>query len=147
MARPRKTIKEKELAGTYRKDREKKPVELTGTALDIKPPTFLSTMAKKEWKILLSVLDQRILLQADSTMLAMLSISIYEFKRQTIALQNEGMVLSGKPSPRIKLVDKARKDILELSQHFGLSPKTRAGIELPPQPQEASGLEKLMLMK
>lgn len=146
MGAPRKTIREKKLKGTYRKDQDRKPTELTGLALNIKPPDFLSPMVKKEWKTLLSVLDKRILLQADSTMLAMLSISIYEFKRQTIAIQKEGVVLSGKPSPRIKLVEKARKDITELSQHFGLSPRTRANIELPEQPKEASALENLMLM-
>jgi hypothetical protein len=48
-------------------------------------------MQALEWQTLLSVLDERILIEADKTMLSMLAISIHEFKRQSTALSKEGM--------------------------------------------------------
>ena len=149
MGRPRKTIKEKKLKGTYRKDQDRKPTLITGLGLDTTPPQFLSKMQALEWQTLLSVLDERILIEADKTMLSMLAISIHEFKRQSIALSKEGMTMQGgtKQNPKVKFVEKARKDILELSAHFGLSPKTRANIELPEQPKKLSELDKIIMMK
>jgi hypothetical protein len=45
----------------------------------------------------------------------MLAISIHEFKRQSTALAKEGMTMQGgtKQNPKVRLVEKARKDILE----------------------------------
>jgi hypothetical protein len=62
-------------------------------------------MQALEWQTLLSVLDERILIEADKTMLSMLAISIHEFKRQSTALSKEGMtniILSKKVHRRDK---------------------------------------------
>jgi CRISPR/Cas system CMR-associated protein Cmr5 small subunit len=71
MGRPRKTIAEKKLKGTYRKDQDRKPTLITGLGLDTTPPQFLSKMQALECQTLLSVLDERILIEADKTMCAL----------------------------------------------------------------------------
>jgi hypothetical protein len=52
------------LIGTYRKDQDRKPTLITGLGLDTTPPQFLSKMQALEWQTLLSVLDERILIEA-----------------------------------------------------------------------------------
>jgi P27 family predicted phage terminase small subunit len=144
MARPRKTDEAKILEGNFQpsKARDKAPKSPKLEATD--PPDRIKGKVRREaWKMLAEQLDAMgMLFQADMAMFEML-VEAYTNWREASGKAKVGVMQSNSgyvyPNPMIGVARGYRKDFCEMASHFGLSPSSRMGLEVPAIPMRMVG--------
>jgi len=140
MARQRLTETEHRLRGTEYRDR-RKPSEVTGGRPKV--PDHLSEDAKKEWRRIIPLLEQRgTLSRADGA-----SIALYcetharwlQAKRDvadhgiivvtTVLDRNGEQVTSRKQNPALKIAENAERSLRAFLREFGMTPSSRERVK------------------
>src|SRR5947207_2461185 len=128
----------KNLRGTVRIDRLPKPTALDRLRTAPQAPAHLSERASIEWKALASVCcEMGTLTNADLRALELLCECLATESELRETLKAEGLTIAGagdnsKAHPACKLLESTRNQATRLLTEFGLSPRSRLGVELAP---------------
>jgi len=101
-----------------------------------KPPSWLSTPAKKEWKRLVPVLHQAgVLTQVDTGTLAAYCQAFGEFVEATKIVKARGFTfISDKGNviqrPEVGIANTAMKLMVSIAREFGMTPSSRSNIKV-----------------
>ena len=89
-------------------------------------PAHLDARAKREWKRLVRVLtEMRVLAEADQIQLANLCQTYSILAQAHEELAKSGIMVDGKPSSMLKIINQSTETINRLSREFGLTPAAR----------------------
>lgn len=144
MARPRKPVSTKLLAGTYRSDRQPKD-SAERLAKPPRPPRNLSTRAAKEWKALAPVaVALGTLRAADLRAFRLLAETLATASEAAEIVAREGYVIAtkegSKKSPLAGIMETSRAQAKALLVEFGLTPRGRQHVDaVPPEKAPAVG--------
>ena len=137
------------LEGTARADRMRNEPKPTIRAP--RCPSWLSPVAKREWKRLAKTLVKLgILSDLDRAVFASYCQSWAKWKQAEEAIQKYGLVIRTKTgyvmqSPVVSIAKQERKAMLEAGSELGLSPASRTRINVPaPQSAPKSPMERLL---
>ena len=139
MPNHRKSNEEKQLAGTYRKDRDK--ATLAGVRLTEapEPPDTLSNGARVEWQSLAPVLvELGTICRGDLRAFEQLCETLSTANALQAVIAAEGILLkmgngSYKTNPAQKSLETARNQAARLYTEFGLTPKARNYVSVAPK--------------
>jgi P27 family predicted phage terminase small subunit len=142
--RPRKSVEEKLLKGTFRKDRESPP-DLSAPLEKLPPaPARLSKPAQAAWKrIGAAAIQIGSLRRSDLEGLELVAAALGTAAEAEEIIRREGMVIASptgtsKPNPAVAILQASRAQVDRMLQRFGLSPVSRARVgakrpaQLPP---------------
>ena len=138
----RKAIRAKMAAGTNRPDR--KPKNFSSRLMRVpSPPAHISISAAVQWRRLAPVLTNiGVLSTADLCTLALLceTLATEEVAREIVEAEGLATATSDgglKPHPSVRIMETARAQVAALFKEFGLTPRSRAGVNLAaPTPAE-----------
>jgi P27 family predicted phage terminase small subunit len=128
----------KAMRGTIRPDREHAPSALIRLERAPPAPQYLSDRARLEWEPLAAVCcELGCLTDADLRALALLAECLATEHQLREVLQREGMCIAGsgqtrKSHPATKMLESARSQAMRLLECFGLTPRSRLGIDIRP---------------
>lgn len=134
MGRPPKPTALKKLAGTIRPSRVKNEPKPDGHAA---APEWLEPAARAEWDRLVPELDRLgLATSADRALLVTYCIAWADFVEASEHIAKEGRIVTGANGVEGRNVwGKVKTDAIEVlikvSAHFGLSPSTRARLDVP----------------
>jgi len=153
--RPRKPKAQKQLEGTYRKDRDsgKEPQKLEIEVL--KSPTWLNATGSKAFMQMAEMLqEQQTLSKTDLQSLAVMSDIYSDVVSLTRQVKKEGRVYESitdtgmikRPNPKFQMLSKVRDQWKSYGSEFGMSPASRAKILSSVENEDDDPLKKLMEM-
>ncbi len=131
-------------AGTYREDRHRDRTPHP-TPIAPKPPRWLSKPARTEWRRLAPQLDRLGLLTAvDGPAFALLCDTLARLQEYRAQIDREGAVIDGyrgaaRKHPLLGPLAQLQRQATTLMEQFGLSPASRARLELPPPDDGTNG--------
>ena len=106
------------------------------SADNLKPPPYLSTYAKKEWKRIVPLLQKnKLLTDADITMLAAYCQAYGRFvEAEKLIRANGYTTLTDKGNviqrPEVGIANKAMEEMLKFGREFGLTPSSRTQLHV-----------------
>lgn len=108
----------------------------------LKPPSYLSTYAKKEWKRIAPMLiKNNLLTDADITTLAAYCQAYHRWIEAEKAIRIYGMVCKTDKGniiqrPEVGIANKAMSEMVKYGKEFGLTPSSRSQLHIE-KPEEA----------
>lgn len=149
MARPRKPLAAKMVAGTYRPDRDPAPTSGGKGKAPTGPPkcpSWLGKVARGEWRRVVALLG-KLVTQADMGVLTIYCTAYQELREATEILARDGRTTTTaaggvKPHPALAMQRTAMEQLRQASGLLGLDPATRSklGIQLPgPKGEKKTG--------
>lgn len=102
----------------------------------LKPPSFLSTYAKKEWKRISPMLiKNNLLTDADIATLAAYCQSYNRWIKAEKAIRTYGMVFTSDKGniiqrPEVGIANKAMSEMVKYAKEFGLTPSSRSQLHI-----------------
>lgn len=140
----------KELSGTVRKDRIREGVEFLPVSEVPKPEVWMSTKAKKYFRLICEQLIRVGLLdEANIPLVALMSEEFATYEKAVRAIKKEGEVITaGKnnypmPNPWMALRNQSQKNYRDIAALFGLDPLSAQKIG-PVKKDDSDPFEKLM---
>ena len=139
--RPRKSVGEKILKGTFRKDREP-PADLSAPLLKLpRSPDRLSKAGKAAWRrVGAAAIEIGSLRHSDLSQLELLASALALAEECELRLRVEGLTVTSstgviKANPVVSTMQIARGQAHRIMQHLGLSPtgRIRLGAKRPPE--------------
>ena len=134
----RKSNQAKHIRGTTRADRQPRKDFAERLPRAPPPPPGMSSEAALQWRWLArATVSVGTLTRADTKALELLSNVLATEAQARALLTREGLTImagSGgrKSHPAAKVAEAARAQATRLLEHFGLTPKSRQSVELPP---------------
>lgn len=129
----------KQLRGTARADRQKAPGAHERLQCTPEPPPNLSEAAAAEWRALAPLLvEAGTLTPADLRALELLAATLADAASFAAAIERDGLLVTGaagakKSHPGLNALGQARAQARALLADFGLTPRSRGGVEVAPQ--------------
>jgi P27 family predicted phage terminase small subunit len=153
--RPRKPKAQKQLEGTYRKDRDtgKEPPVLDIEVVE--SPSWLNATGNKAFLQMAEMLqEQKALSKTDLQSLAVMSDIYSDVVSLSKQIKKEGRVYESitdtgiikRPNPKFQMLSKVRDQWNRYAAEFGMSPASRAKIQTAIKEEEDDPLAKLMEM-
>jgi P27 family predicted phage terminase small subunit len=139
--RPRKSVEEKLLAGTYRRDRESPP-DLSTPLVKLPPsPSRLSKAGKAAWRrVGQAAIEIGSLRHSDLPQLELLASALALAEECELRIRVAGLTVTSstgvtKANPVVSTMQIARGQAHRIMQHLGLSPtgRIRLGAKRPPE--------------
>lgn len=114
-----------------RRAENEKKLQMRALAENIKPPAWLPTMAKKEFKRLAQLLlEVELINEADIDHLAAFCDAYAQYVQYTKEIKRTGLWVDGKPNPMIMRKKDAAAQIRSFGADLGLSPAARARLAI-----------------
>jgi P27 family predicted phage terminase small subunit len=137
----RTSAKVKQLRGTVRADRLPKLDAGTRLTEPPSPPHSLSPFALREWRTLAPLcVELGVLTRADLRALELLCQVLATEAELRALLEKEGLLIPGaggnsKSHPAVKMLESTRSQAHRLLADFGLTPRSRSGVDVAPRPK------------